>query len=144
MFVIIILSLVLKDDGSKERLEEAGMKETFLIVDGNSLMHRAFHALPLMDADGIYTNAIYGFLSMLLKAVREENAKYLAICFDEHIIIQSITVDFYMPIKKIVKAGLAFGWNILTDYIAFTRGNAALCFSKGDIVQAFFVIFPRS
>ena len=60
------------------------MKETFLIVDGNSLMHRAFHALPLMDADGIYTNAIYGFLSMLLKAVREEKAKYLAICFDEH------------------------------------------------------------
>lgn len=60
------------------------MKETFLIVDGNSLIHRAFHALPLMDADGVYTNAVYGFLSMLLKAVKEEDAKYLAICFDEH------------------------------------------------------------
>ena len=60
------------------------MKNTFLIVDGNSLIHRAFHALPLMDADGIYTNAVYGFLSMLLKAVREEEARYLAICFDEH------------------------------------------------------------
>jgi len=60
------------------------MKDNFLIVDGNSLMHRAFHALPLMDSDGIYTNAIYGFLSMLLKAVREENVQYLAVCFDEH------------------------------------------------------------
>ncbi|MDO5436506.1 MAG: DNA polymerase I [Clostridia bacterium] len=60
------------------------MKDLFLIVDGNSLMHRAFHALPLMDADGVYTNAIYGFLSMLLKVIREENAQYLAICFDEH------------------------------------------------------------
>ncbi|MBR2822625.1 MAG: DNA polymerase I [Clostridia bacterium] len=60
------------------------MDKTFLIVDGNSLIHRAFHALPLMDADGVYTNAIYGFLSMLLKAVREEEAAYLAICFDEH------------------------------------------------------------
>ena len=60
------------------------MKKTFLIVDGNSLIHRAFHALPLMDADGVYTNAVYGFLSMLLKAVKEENAEYLAICFDEH------------------------------------------------------------
>ena len=60
------------------------MKETFLIVDGNSLMHRAFHALPLMDADGVYTNAIYGFLSMLFKVVKEENVQYLAICFDEH------------------------------------------------------------
>ena len=60
------------------------MKDIFLIVDGNSLIHRAFHALPLMDADGVYTNAIHGFLNMLLKVVREENAKYLAVCFDEH------------------------------------------------------------
>ncbi len=60
------------------------MKDIFLIVDGNSLIHRAFHALPLMDADGVYTNAIYGFLNMLLKVIREENVQYLAICFDEH------------------------------------------------------------
>ena len=60
------------------------MKEIFLLVDGNSLMHRAFHALPLMDADGVYTNAIYGFFSMLLKVIREENVQYLAVCFDEH------------------------------------------------------------
>ena len=43
-----------------------------LIVDGNSLMHRAFHALPLMDADGVYTNAIYGFLNILEKVEKEE------------------------------------------------------------------------
>ena len=60
------------------------MKDYFLIVDGNSLIHRAFHALPLMDADGVYTNAIYGFLNMLMKVTREENIQYLAICFDEH------------------------------------------------------------
>ncbi len=60
------------------------MKDIFLLVDGNSLMHRAFHALPLMDADGVYTNAIYGFLSMLLKVIREERVHYLAVCFDEH------------------------------------------------------------
>ena len=60
------------------------MKDCFLLVDGNSLMHRAFHALPIMDADGVYTNAIYGFLSMLLKVIREENVQYLAVCFDEH------------------------------------------------------------
>ena len=60
------------------------MKDVFLLVDGNSLMHRAFHALPLMDADGVYTNAVYGFLSMLLKVIREEKVQYLAVCFDEH------------------------------------------------------------
>ena len=43
------------------------MKDQFLIVDGNSLLHRAFHALPLMDADGGYTNSICGLLKMLLK-----------------------------------------------------------------------------
>ena len=60
------------------------MKDIFLIVDGNSLIHRAFHALPLMDADGVYTNAVYGFLNMLLKVIREEKVQYLAVCFDEH------------------------------------------------------------
>ena len=60
------------------------MQDTFLIVDGNSLMHRAFHALPLMDNGGVYTNAIYGFLNMLVKVIREENVRYLAVCFDEH------------------------------------------------------------
>ena len=60
------------------------MQDTFLIVDGNSLMHRAYHALPLMDADGTYTNAIYGFLNMLLKVIREQDVRYIAVCFDEH------------------------------------------------------------
>ncbi len=60
------------------------MADTFLIVDGNSLMHRAYHALPLMDAEGIYTNAIYGFLNMLLKVIHEQDVRYIAVCFDEH------------------------------------------------------------
>lgn len=61
------------------------MQEPFLIIDGNSLLHRAYHALPLMSTpEGVYTNAIHGFLMMLLRAVREENAVYLAVCFDEH------------------------------------------------------------
>ena len=61
------------------------MNDIFLIVDGNSLMHRAFHALPVMDnGEGVYTNALHGFLNMLLKVIREENVRYLAVCFDEH------------------------------------------------------------
>lgn len=58
------------------------VQETFLAVDGNSLMHRAFHALPLMDANGIYTNAVHGFLSMLLKACQELEPRYIAVAFD--------------------------------------------------------------
>ena len=58
------------------------MQETFLAVDGNSLMHRAFHALPLMDAGGVYTNAVHGFLSMLLKAIQDLSPRYIAVAFD--------------------------------------------------------------
>ena len=61
------------------------MPETFVIVDGNSLMHRAFHALPpLASEDGVYTNAVFGFLSMLLKVVADEKPEYLAVAFDLH------------------------------------------------------------
>lgn len=60
------------------------MRDTFLIVDGNSLMHRAFHALPLMDHNGVYTNAVHGFLNMLLRCMRERAPKYCAVAFDEH------------------------------------------------------------
>lgn len=59
--------------------------EIFVIVDGNSLMHRAFHALPpLSNDDGIYTNAVFGFLSMLLKVVSDVRPDYLAVAFDLH------------------------------------------------------------
>ena len=61
------------------------MSEPFIIVDGNSLMHRAFHALPpLTNEDGIYTNAVFGFLSMLLKVIADEKPGYLAVAFDLH------------------------------------------------------------
>ena len=58
------------------------MRKTLLAVDGNSLMHRAFHALPLMDANGVYTNAVHGFLSMLLKAIQDLSPRYIAVAFD--------------------------------------------------------------
>ena len=61
------------------------MAEKIVLVDGYSLLYRAFHALPLMDnGEGQYTNAIYGFLSMLLKVLSEEKPAYCAVAFDEH------------------------------------------------------------
>ena len=60
------------------------MRDLFLAVDGNSLMHRAFHALPPMDANGVCTNAVHGFLSMLLKVLRDYEPRYTVVAFDEH------------------------------------------------------------
>jgi DNA polymerase-1 len=58
-------------------------KELFVVVDGNSVIHRAFHALPpLKNKKGEIVNAVYGFLLVLLKIIKEFDPKYLAVCFD--------------------------------------------------------------
>ena len=55
-----------------------------IAIDGNSLMHRAYHALPPMTTRaGVPTGALHGFLSMLLK-LTERNPDYLVVAFDMH------------------------------------------------------------
>ena len=59
------------------------MKKKLMVVDGNSLMHRAFYALPLLtNKEGQYTNAVYGFFSMLINALGAVKPDCLAIAFD--------------------------------------------------------------
>ncbi len=54
-----------------------------VLVDGNALLHRAFHATPLLTTSkGELVNAVYGFTSMLLKAVEELHPDYLAVTWD--------------------------------------------------------------
>lgn len=61
------------------------MPEKLVLVDGNSLMYRAYHALPPLDnGEGVPTNAVYGFLSMLLKALADEKPAYCLVAFDPH------------------------------------------------------------
>jgi DNA polymerase-1 len=55
-----------------------------IAIDGNSLLHRAYHALPPMTTrDGVPTGALHGVLSMLLKLVERE-PDYLVVAFDMH------------------------------------------------------------
>lgn len=59
------------------------MKEKLLLIDGHSIMNRAFYGLPnLTNSDGLHTNAVYGFLTILFKILEEEQAGYLAVAFD--------------------------------------------------------------
>ena len=59
-------------------------KEKFVLIDGNSLMNRAFYALPLLTTkQGFFTNAVYGFVSMLVKTIEDEQPNYLAVVFDK-------------------------------------------------------------
>ncbi len=58
-------------------------KENFVILDSNSIIHRAFHALPpLKTKDGEVVNAVYGFLLVLFKLLKELKPKYFVACFD--------------------------------------------------------------
>ena len=58
--------------------------EKLLVIDGNSLIHRAFYALPLLtNKDGIYTNGVYGFLTMLYKIQEEYEYQYISVAFDK-------------------------------------------------------------
>src|SRR3990167_6604014 len=57
--------------------------QRFMIIDGNALVHRAFHALPpLSTKDGTLVNAVYGFTTVLMKALRELKPAYAAVTFD--------------------------------------------------------------
>ncbi|WP_100373731.1 DNA polymerase I [Bacillus sp. FJAT-45037] len=54
-----------------------------VLIDGNSIAYRAFFALPLLNNDkGVYTNAVYGFTTMLLKIIEEEKPTHMLVAFD--------------------------------------------------------------
>lgn len=59
------------------------MEKELVIIDGNSLLYRAFYALPLLSKNGVYTNAVYGFLRMLLSVYRTMDPEYMAVSFDK-------------------------------------------------------------
>ena len=58
-------------------------KSKLVIIDGNSLMHRAFYALPnMINSKGLHTNVIYGFINMLYKLKEELKPDYIGIAYD--------------------------------------------------------------
>jgi len=63
--------------------EEDNMSKKLVLIDGNSIIFRAFFALPLLNNDkGVYTNAVYGFTTMLLRILEEEKPTHMLVAFD--------------------------------------------------------------
>ena len=59
------------------------MSEKIVLIDGHSILHRAFYGIPdLSNSEGLHTNAVYGFLNIMLKILEEEQPGYLAVAFD--------------------------------------------------------------
>src|SRR3989344_4546259 len=94
-----------------------------LLVDGNNLFHRAYHALPpLSDKTGENANAVFGFSNMLLKAIAEVKPDYIACAFDtkaptfRHVEFEKYKAqrpapppDLYPQLPKVKKVLDAFG-----------------------------------
>lgn len=60
------------------------MSKKVMLIDGSSLIFRAFFALPnLTNADGVMTNGVYGFLTMYFRAVEEYKPDYILVAFDK-------------------------------------------------------------
>ena len=88
------------------------MPKKILLLDGHSLAYRAFYGLPLYDQSGRprfstgkgeFTNAVYGFASMLIKVWNDEKPDYIAVAFDK---------------------GRTFRDDMFADYKAHARQNA--------------------
>ena len=58
------------------------MSEKILLIDGHSILNRAFYGLPdLTNAEGKHTGAVYGFLNILFRILEEEKPQYLTVAF---------------------------------------------------------------
>lgn len=61
------------------------MSSKIVLIDGHSILNRAFYGLSdLTNAEGLHTNAIYGFLTIMFKLLEEEKPEYLTVAFDVH------------------------------------------------------------
>ena len=59
--------------------------EKFILIDGNSLLNRAFYATPLFTTkDGLPTNGVFGFVKLILKIIADKKPTYFAVAFDLH------------------------------------------------------------
>ena len=61
------------------------MSKKIVLIDGHSILNRAFFGIPdLTNAEGLHTNAVYGFLNILFRILEEEKPEYLTVAFDVH------------------------------------------------------------
>lgn len=61
------------------------MAGKLVLIDGHSILNRAFYGVPdLSNAQGLHTNAVYGFLNIMFRILEEEKPDYLAVAFDVH------------------------------------------------------------
>ena len=91
-----------------------------LLIDGNSLINRAFYATPVLTNDkGQYTNAVYGFVNMLLKGLEDIRPRYLMVAFDMRAkTFRHLMYDGYKAKRKGMPDELAAQMPLLHELLA--------------------------
>lgn len=80
--MVIYSKIEIYGDFDKNRKKDEMTK--IILIDSNSLINRAYYALPMMtNSEGLYTNAVYGYLSMLQRLIAEEQPTHICAVFDE-------------------------------------------------------------
>lgn len=92
---------------------------TILLIDGNNIAYRSFYAIPnLSTSNSVPTNAIYGFLSMLMQTKKEMNPDYLAVCFDsKEKTFRSLDMESYKAQRKPMPDSLILQMKILKEEV---------------------------
>ena len=91
-----------------------------LLIDGNSLINRAFYATPVLtNRKGQYTNAVYGFVNMLLKGLEDIRPRYLMVAFDMRAkTFRHLMYDGYKAKRKGMPDELAAQMPLLHELLA--------------------------
>ncbi len=112
-----------------------------LVVDGNSIVNRAFYGIrPLTNKDGQFTHAIYGFLNMLNKIERDENPDAVAIAFDlKAPTFRHKAYDGYKANRKGMPPELASQMPVLKELLTLLGYKLVTCegFEADDILGTF-------
>ncbi len=109
-----------------------------MVLDGNSIINRAFYGIRLLtNSEGLYTNAIYGFVNILLKYTQEEKPDYICVAFDVAApTFRHEKYDKYKAQRKKMPEELAVQMPVLKEVLSAMNINMLTCegYEADDII----------
>ncbi len=108
------------------------MKDDVYLIDGSAYIYRAYHAVtPLSNSKGMQTNAVFGFINILRRLIREKNPKYLAVAFDSRgDVFRHKLYPEYKANRPPMPADLAEQIPYIRDYVSSSN---ILCLEESGI-----------
>ena len=102
-----------------------------LIIDGNSLMNRAFYALPALANNGVFSNAVFGFVNCVIKLITENKPDYMLVAFDHaRKTFRNDIFDGYKATRKEMPSELRSQFPILKELLS---AMDIMCIEKAGI-----------